>query len=128
MGMRKVFSPPRRSWTGTGSGGWWGRGMGKHSPIPPCPIVIPRWIQVGCWLRLILTKLNIIFTMRLNCFIFGKLVDMLAELSRREKTANVKPDLDLDIYMKVRKHKIRVVSFCKSDPQELIFYRIDRCI
>lgn len=29
---------------------------------------------------------------------------MLAELSRREKTANIKPDPDLDIYMKVRLH------------------------
>ena len=30
---------------------------------------------------------------------------MLAELSRREKAANIKPDPDIDIYMKVlRKH------------------------
>lgn len=28
--------------------------------------------------------------------------DMLAELSRREKEANIKPDPDLDFYMKVR--------------------------
>jgi hypothetical protein len=27
---------------------------------------------------------------------------MLAELSRREKAENIKPDPDLDIYMKVR--------------------------
>lgn len=27
---------------------------------------------------------------------------MLAELSRREKAANIKPDPDIDIYMKVR--------------------------
>ena len=27
---------------------------------------------------------------------------MLAELSRREKAANIKPDHDVDIYMKVR--------------------------
>lgn len=30
---------------------------------------------------------------------------MLAELSRREKAANIKPDPDLDIYMKVRHKK-----------------------
>lgn len=28
--------------------------------------------------------------------------DMLAELARREKAANIKPDPDIDIYMKVR--------------------------
>lgn len=27
---------------------------------------------------------------------------MLAELSRREKAANIKPDPDIDVYMKVR--------------------------
>jgi hypothetical protein len=27
---------------------------------------------------------------------------MLAELSRREKEANIKPDPDIDVYMKVR--------------------------
>jgi hypothetical protein len=27
---------------------------------------------------------------------------MLTELSRREKAANIKPDHDIDIYMKVR--------------------------
>lgn len=29
--------------------------------------------------------------------------EMLAELSRREKEANIKPDPDLDVYMKVSK-------------------------
>lgn len=29
---------------------------------------------------------------------------MLAELSRREKAANIKPDPDVDIYMKVNTH------------------------
>lgn len=28
-------------------------------------------------------------------------VDMLAELSRREKDSNIKPDPDLDVYMKL---------------------------
>lgn len=27
---------------------------------------------------------------------------MLVELSRREKAANIKPDVDVDVYMKVR--------------------------
>lgn len=34
-------------------------------------------------------------------FSFGKFSEMLAELSRREKAANIMPDADLDIYMKV---------------------------
>jgi hypothetical protein len=34
-------------------------------------------------------------------FSHGNYVEMLAELSRREKAANIKPDPDLDIYMKV---------------------------
>lgn len=34
-------------------------------------------------------------------FIFGNIVDMLAELSRREKEENIKPDPDIDIYQKV---------------------------
>jgi hypothetical protein len=34
----------------------------------------------------------------------GKFAEMLAELSRREKTANIKPDPDLDIFMKVRQY------------------------
>jgi len=29
--------------------------------------------------------------------------DMLVELSRREKAANIKPDPDIDVYMKVRR-------------------------
>lgn len=32
---------------------------------------------------------------------FWKFADMLAELSRREKEANIKPDPDIDVYMKV---------------------------
>lgn len=35
-------------------------------------------------------------------FVIPTPVDMLAELSRREAAANIKPDLDLDVYMKVR--------------------------
>lgn len=35
-------------------------------------------------------------------FNFVQSEDMLAELSRREKAENIKPDPDLDIYMKVR--------------------------
>jgi hypothetical protein len=31
---------------------------------------------------------------------FRLIADMLAELSRREKDANIKPDADIDIYMK----------------------------
>jgi hypothetical protein len=42
-------------------------------------------------------------------FTFGKenlmvfsITDMLTELSRREKEANIKPDPDIDVYMKVK--------------------------
>ena len=35
-----------------------------------------------------------------NCKLF-KLADILVELARREKAANIKPDPDIDIYMKV---------------------------
>jgi hypothetical protein len=34
---------------------------------------------------------------------------MLAELSRREKEANIKPDPDVDVFMKVRKG---IIIFC----------------
>lgn len=34
-----------------------------------------------------------------NFFLFA---DMLAELARREKAANIMPDPDIDVYMKVR--------------------------
>lgn len=32
---------------------------------------------------------------------FGNFAEILAELLRREKAANIKPDPDIDIYMKV---------------------------
>lgn len=41
---------------------------------------------------------------------------MLAELSRREKAANIKPDPDIDVFMKVR---IKLPSIVK--------YTIDPC-
>ncbi|KAK3411032.1 hypothetical protein EUGRSUZ_J03047 [Eucalyptus grandis] len=36
-----------------------------------------------------------------RCQGVGTRYDMLAELSRREKAANIKPDLDIDVYMKM---------------------------
>lgn len=32
---------------------------------------------------------------------FGDALDMLTELARREKEANIKPDPDIDVFMKV---------------------------
>lgn len=32
---------------------------------------------------------------------FGDTLDMLTELARREKEANIKPDADVDVFMKV---------------------------
>ena len=40
---------------------------------------------------------------RLTCILFCKFAEMQAELSRREKAANIMPYLDIDIFMKVRK-------------------------
>lgn len=37
----------------------------------------------------------------LNHGTFGDALDMLTELARREKEANIKPDPDIDIFMKV---------------------------
>lgn len=42
-----------------------------------------------------------------RCQGVGASYEMLAELSRREKDANIKPDPDLDIYMKVKKKNLR---------------------
>lgn len=36
--------------------------------------------------------------------------DMLTELSRREKAANIKPDADIDMYMKVVIKKTSYIS------------------
>ena len=36
-------------------------------------------------------------------------LDMLSELSRREQSANIKPDLDLDVYMKARENFINKI-------------------
>jgi hypothetical protein len=49
-------------------------------------------------------------------FDFVQLTDMLAELSRREKAENIKPDPDLDIYMKVmldanKPHCIKLIAW-----------------
>lgn len=38
---------------------------------------------------------------RMTEFFCLELAEMLAELSRREKEANIKPDPDIDIFMKV---------------------------
>jgi hypothetical protein len=37
-------------------------------------------------------------------------VDMLTELSRREKASNIKPDPDLDVFMKVKYHTFTIVA------------------
>lgn len=42
--------------------------------------------------------------------VFSDYADMLTELSRREKEANIKPDPDVDVYMKVKIHLILTKS------------------
>ena len=42
--------------------------------------------------------------------VFSNYTDMLTELSRREKEANIKPDPDVDVYMKVKIHLIQTKS------------------
>lgn len=51
-------------------------------------------------------KLYSICTFRCEALISGVLPDMLLELARREKNAGIKPDEDLDIFMKVLSHFI----------------------
>jgi hypothetical protein len=38
------------------------------------------------------------------------MLDMLTELSRREKAANIKPDVDIDAYMKASIYKPAVMQ------------------
>jgi len=44
---------------------------------------------------------------------------MLSELSRREKAANIKPDPDLDVYMKVTKQALVNLFFSKIEQPKL---------
>ena len=53
---------------------------------------------------------------------FLQSVDMLSELSRREQAANIKPDLDLDVYMKVR--TIFLAALCHKQNIKLVFRNI----
>lgn len=46
-------------------------------------------------------------------YVIDDYAEMLAELSRREKVANIRPDPDVDIYMKVR-FNLLIVSFSFS--------------
>ena len=46
----------------------------------------------------------------LSLFLLKICVEMLAELSRREKAANIKPDPDIDIYMKVSLDIYRILG------------------
>ena len=39
---------------------------------------------------------------------------MLSELARREKEANIKPDPDVDIYMKVGRNLLSITAFAKE--------------
>ncbi|XP_008235578.1 PREDICTED: pleiotropic drug resistance protein 1-like isoform X1 [Prunus mume] len=43
-----------------------------------------------------------------RCQGIGTRYDILAEISRREKEANIKPDADLDIYMKAVASEVQV--------------------
>ncbi|TVU42417.1 hypothetical protein EJB05_08821, partial [Eragrostis curvula] len=43
-----------------------------------------------------------------RCQGVGSSFDMLAELLRREKAANIKPDVDIDAFMKASTHKLRL--------------------
>ena len=42
---------------------------------------------------------------------FCQSAEMLSELSRRERAANIKPDPDVDIFMKVRKKLLHIYMF-----------------
>ena len=40
--------------------------------------------------------------------------ELLSELARREKEANIKPDPDVDIYMKVGRNLLSITAFAKE--------------
>ncbi|CAA0810655.1 ABC transporter G family member 40 [Striga hermonthica] len=46
-----------------------------------------------------------------RCQGVGSRYEMLAELSRREKAANIKPDSDIDIFMKVKLNKCIIIKY-----------------
>ena len=52
------------------------------------------------------TQYNQFCNTRLTCILFCKFVEMQAELSRREKVANIMPYLDIDIFMTVKKEVV----------------------
>ena len=47
-------------------------------------------------------------------FSWSTSTDLLSELSRREKEANIKPDPDIDVYMKVRKKLLSILTELKE--------------
>jgi hypothetical protein len=47
-----------------------------------------------------------------KCFFVCLVLEMLTELARREKAANIKPDHDIDVYMKVRLLQITKSILC----------------
>ena len=57
---------------------------------------------------------------------FSHCADLLAEVSRREKEANIKPDPDIDVYMKVREVLlfVRDMSYLFIWPSSLGLYFI----
>ena len=48
---------------------------------------------------------------------------MLAELARREKEANIKPDPDVDIYMKVGRNLLSITTFGSSSTKLFFILR-----
>ena len=62
--------------------------------------------------------------------LFWLSVEMLAELARREKTANIKPDLDIDVFMKVRQKllSIKFVPVLLNLIYLLLVENMDICI
>ena len=47
---------------------------------------------------------------------------MLVELARREKEANIKPDPDVDIYMKVGRNLLSITTFGSSSTIFFLFF------
>ena len=50
--------------------------------------------------------------------------EMLVELARREKEANIKPDPDVDIYMKVGRNLLSITTFGSSSTIFFYFFFI----
>ncbi|KAK4357468.1 hypothetical protein RND71_023078 [Anisodus tanguticus] len=63
-----------------------------------------------------------------RCQGVGARYEMLAELSRREKEANIKPDPDVDIFMKVKTYQQNIQSYAHTSRLFLFVNFDEKCL